>query len=78
MKRGVLGKGEREEIEKEILAELDAVIHEQEAAPPMPQRSLVEDVYAELPRHLKAQYNDFVRIAERHGEAQPGQGSFPL
>ena len=76
--RGVLKKDERQAIETEILGEIDAVIHEQEAAPPMLYRSLVEDVYAEVPRHLRVQYNDFVRIAERFGEAQPGQGAFPL
>jgi hypothetical protein len=41
-------------------------------------RSLVEDVYAEVPRHLRRQYNDFIRVAERHGDAQPGDGAFPL
>jgi len=78
VERGVLKQGEREEIEAELFAEIDRVVHEQEAAPPMLQRSLVEDVYAEVPRHLRVQYNDFARIAERFGEAQPGQGAFPL
>ena len=76
--RGVLASGERTALEKELLAEIDAVIHEQEAAPPMPLKTLVEDVYADVPRHLKRQYNDFVRVAERLGEAQPGDGAFPL
>jgi hypothetical protein len=44
----------------------------------MPLRSLVEDVYADVPRHLRQQYNEFVRIAERHGQAQKGDGAFPL
>ena len=75
---GILDEGDRAEIERELLAEIDAVIHEQEAAPPMPLKTLVEDVYAEVPRHLKRQYNDFVRVAERHGEATQGDGAFPL
>ena len=41
-------------------------------------KSLVEDVYAQVPRHLRRQYNDFVRVAERFGDAQPGDGAFPL
>jgi pyruvate dehydrogenase E1 component alpha subunit len=61
-----------------LYAEIDRVVHEQEAAPPMPLRSLVEDVYAEVPRHLRLQYNEFARVAERHGEAQKGDGAFPL
>ena len=60
------------------MAEIDRVIHEQEAADPMPLKSLVEDVYAQVPRHLRVQYNDFIRVAERYGDAQPGDGQFPL
>jgi TPP-dependent pyruvate/acetoin dehydrogenase alpha subunit len=75
---GVLAEDERARVEQELLAEIDAVVHEQEAAAPMALRSLVEDVYAEVPRHLRRQYNDFIRVAERHGDAQPGDGAFPL
>ena len=77
-RRGVLRAGEREQLEAGLYAEIDRVVHEQESAPPMPLRSLVEDVYADVPRHLRAQYNEFARIAERHGEAQKGAGAFPL
>jgi pyruvate dehydrogenase E1 component alpha subunit len=76
--RGVLERGERARIERELLAEIDAVIHEQEAAPPMSWRTLVEDVYADVPMHLRRQYNEFLRVQERYGEAQRGDGAFPL
>ncbi len=76
--RGVLGAGELERLEAKLYAEIDRIVHEQEAAAAMPLRSLVEDVYAEVPRHLRRQYNEFARIAERHGEAQKGDGVFPL
>jgi len=75
---GLLAPGERERVEGELLTEIDTVIHEQEAAPAMPLKSLVEDVYAEVPRHLRRQYNDFISIAERYGEATPSDGAFPL
>jgi TPP-dependent pyruvate/acetoin dehydrogenase alpha subunit len=78
VEQGVVAEGELAQIEKDVLAEIDAVIREQEAADPMPLKTLVEDVYADVPRHLKRQYNDFVRVAERHGDAQPGDGAFPL
>jgi TPP-dependent pyruvate/acetoin dehydrogenase alpha subunit len=78
IENGVIAEGELKTIEAELLAELDRVIHEQEAAPPMPLKTLVEDVYAEVPRHLKQQYNDFVKVAKKHGDAQPGDGAFPL
>jgi len=76
--RKVLAAGEEEAVERELYAEIDAEIHRQEAAPPMPLRSLVEDVYAEVPLHLRKQFNAFARIAERLGEARPGDGAFPL
>ena len=76
--RGVLEEGERARIETELLAEIDDVIHRQEAAAPMALKTLVEDVYADVPRHLRVQYNDFIRVAERLGDAQPGDGAFPL
>ncbi|MDF1837663.1 MAG: thiamine pyrophosphate-dependent enzyme [Planctomycetota bacterium] len=76
--QGFLAEGEREKIEAELLAEIDTVIHEQEAAAPMALKTLVEDVYATVPGHLKRQYNDFIEVAERHGDAQPGDGAFPL
>lgn len=76
--RGLQKEGELESVEKEVLAELDEVIHRQEAADPMPLKSLVEDVYSDVPRHLRRQYNAFIDVAERHGDAQPGDGAFPL
>ena len=76
--RGLLEAGELARLEARLYEEIDAVVHEQEAAPAMPLRSLVEDVYAVVPPHLRRQYNDFHRIAERLGDARPGDGAFPL
>jgi TPP-dependent pyruvate/acetoin dehydrogenase alpha subunit len=76
--RGLLAEGEAERIETELLAEIDDTIHEQEAVEPMRWRSLVEDIYEEIPPHLKRQYNEFARVVERYGEARPGDGAFPL
>ena len=75
---GLLGEGERARIEAELLAEIDAAIHQQEAAAAMPLKSLVEDVYADVPRHLKRQFNRFLDVESRHGSAQRGEGAFPL
>ena len=61
-----------------LFAQLDAEIHKQEAAPKMALRTLVEDVYADVPPHLRRQYNRFIAIAERLGHATPGDGAFPL
>jgi len=76
--RRVLKAGARAAIEAELFAELDRVIHEQEAAPAMPLKTLVEDVYADVPRHLKQQYNRFLEVEARFGAATRGEGAFPL
>ena len=76
--QGLLESGERARLEDELYSEIDAVIHEQEVAPPMALKTLVEDVYAQVPRHLQQQYNKFIEIAARLGDAQPGDGAFPL
>jgi pyruvate dehydrogenase E1 component alpha subunit/2-oxoisovalerate dehydrogenase E1 component alpha subunit len=78
VQRGVLRVGERAQLEERLVAEIDAEIHRQEAAPPMALKTLVEDVYADVPRHLRLQYNRFIAVAERLGHAQKGDGAFPL
>ena len=75
---GVLGDGERAMLEADLTRAIDAVIHEQEAAPPMALRTLVEDVYADVPYHLRRQYNDFIAVADKLGHARQGDGAFPL
>lgn len=76
--RGLLKKGDLDSLREQILAEIDAVIHAEEAAPPMALKTLVEDVYSDVPHHLRKQYNRFIEVAERLGDAQPGDGAFPL
>ncbi|MHC4261357.1 MAG: thiamine pyrophosphate-dependent dehydrogenase E1 component subunit alpha [Planctomycetota bacterium] len=76
--RGVMGEGDLDAMRKDHEQLIDKEIHVQEAAPKMPLKSLVEDTYAQVPRHLRQQYNEFIRIAEKLGEATPGDGAFPL
>lgn len=78
LERKLITKHTRAEMEQELFTELDAEIHRQEAAPKMALRTLVEDVYAEVPGHLRRQYNRFIAVAERLGHATPGDGAFPL
>lgn len=77
-RQGQLEEGGSNVVEGRVTAQIDAEIHTQEAADPMPLKSLVEDIYSEVPYHLRRQYNDFLRVAERLGDAQPGDGAFPL
>jgi TPP-dependent pyruvate/acetoin dehydrogenase alpha subunit len=74
----VLADAERAAIEERLYAEIDEEVRRQEAAPPMALETLVEDVYADVPRHLRVQYNRFAELAERTGQARKGDGAFPL
>jgi pyruvate dehydrogenase E1 component alpha subunit len=76
--RGLIEKDTRAKLEHELVAQIDAEIHVQEAAPKMALKTLVEDVYADVPMHLRRQYNQFITVAERFGHATPGDGAFPL
>jgi TPP-dependent pyruvate/acetoin dehydrogenase alpha subunit len=73
-----IDKKHRATVQAELEALVDAEIHRQEQAPKMALKTLVEDVYAEVPRHLRRQYNSFIEVAERLGHATPGDGAFPL
>ena len=75
---GLLEQGGRERIYRELIAEIDDESNRQERAPKMPLRSLVDDVYADVPLHLRRQYNRFLEVSKRLGDAQPGDGAFPL
>ena len=77
-KRGSLPAGGVDGLREQHEATIDAEIHAQEVLDPMPLKSLVEDIYSEVPTHLRRQYNDFIRVAERLGEARKGDGAFPL
>jgi TPP-dependent pyruvate/acetoin dehydrogenase alpha subunit len=50
VERGVIAKDARAKLETELYTTIDAEIHKQEAAPKMALRTLVEDVYADVPR----------------------------
>jgi pyruvate dehydrogenase E1 component subunit alpha len=78
LERKWIDKSTRAKVEEELLAEIDREIHAQEAAPKMALKTLVEDVYTDVPMHLRKQYNAFIKIAERLGHATPGDGAFPL
>jgi pyruvate dehydrogenase E1 component alpha subunit/2-oxoisovalerate dehydrogenase E1 component alpha subunit len=78
LEKKLIDKGTRAKMEEELFAQIDREIHVQEAAPKMALKTLVEDVYADVPMHLRKQYNRFIAIAERLGHATPGDGAFPL
>jgi len=76
--QGLLAPGERERWEEEIRAEIAAAVRHAEEVGPPPLETLVEDVYAEPPRHLRRQVVDALRVVAEKGEAERVQGRFPL
>ena len=55
----------------------DAVSHAETIGPP-PLDSLVEDVYAEPPHHLRRQVIEALRLVAEKGAAETVEGKFPL
>ncbi|MGB0952950.1 MAG: thiamine pyrophosphate-dependent dehydrogenase E1 component subunit alpha [Planctomycetota bacterium] len=77
-KKGILSAGDKEKLASDLNAEiLDAVKHAGEVGDPELE-SLVEDVYAEPPKHLTRQVIDALRIVAEQGEAERMEGKFPL
>ena len=76
--RGLLDDAQREQIAQEIGARIAAAVEHAELVGSPPLETLVEDVYAQPPRHLTRQVVDALRIREEQGEAARIQGKFPL
>ena len=68
----------REEEYAAALAEVDAAAKVAERTPRPPLESIFTDVFAELPAHLRRQGAYAFDLAKRHGEAEAGDGAFPL
>jgi pyruvate dehydrogenase E1 component alpha subunit/2-oxoisovalerate dehydrogenase E1 component alpha subunit len=56
--RGLVSEADDAALDAQIAAEISAAIDDVEPLPPPPRESLVEDVYAELPWHLREQLGD--------------------
>jgi TPP-dependent pyruvate/acetoin dehydrogenase alpha subunit len=63
--RGIIAEGDCETLESSFLAELDEEIHAQESVPPPPLESLVEDIYEEVPAHLRRRFEEYSRTVDR-------------
>lgn len=76
--RGLLDDAARERAAAEIGAQIAAAVERAEAAGPPPLETLVEDVFADPPRHLRRQVIEALRIRSELGEAARVEGKFPL
>ncbi len=76
--RGLLDDAALQALRDEIAAAVAAAVDHAEAVGPPPLETLVEDVYAEPPRHLTRQVVEALRVRDEHGEAADLEGRFPL
>lgn len=79
-KNGVVDEAAAKELEAEVTREVEDAVAEVEAAGPVPPDAMFEDVFAELPYHLKLQ-RDAVLGERKAGsvvEYEQAEGKFPL
>ena len=71
---GLLSEDEEEGWKQEVNDEIGTAIQEAESLPPPPIRSMLTDVYHEMPRHLEEQMRHAIAL----GEGTKFEGAFPL
>ncbi|HBF23423.1 MAG TPA: 3-methyl-2-oxobutanoate dehydrogenase [Planctomycetes bacterium] len=76
--QGLLGVKEREACAAEITAEIGQAVTNAEAVGPPALETLVEDVWADPPLHLRRQVVEALRVVAEQGEAEAVEGRFPL
>jgi len=64
--------------QEELVAESNAAVQHAEQVGPPPLESLVEDVYAVPPVHLRKQVVEALRVVAEKGAAEAVEGKFPL
>jgi TPP-dependent pyruvate/acetoin dehydrogenase alpha subunit len=77
-KRGLWNKDLRETMLADAVEEVNAAVRTAQAVPKPGLETIFSDVYAEIPRHLRAQGQAAFDLARRKGEAEAGAGAFPL
>jgi len=75
---GLWNAEKKEELWAEVSAEINAAAHEAERVGPPALETIFSDVYAEIPDHIRRQGEAAFDLARRRGDAQAGDGEFPL
>ncbi len=79
-KSGIVPAAKAKDLEQEVTKEVEDAVIEIEAEAPVPPELLFEDVYAELPYHLRLQRDSLLgeRKAGSIVEYEQAEGKFPL
>jgi 2-oxoisovalerate dehydrogenase E1 component alpha subunit len=75
---GLLEPRRAESLRAEVAEEVSAAAREAEQVGPPALETIFTDVYAELPAHLRQQGQLLFDLGRRRGDAQAGDGKFPL
>ena len=66
-RQGIVPPAEAKEIREAAAREVDEAVREAERIPPPPVDTIVEDVYADVPWHLREQLEDLKRFTAARG-----------
>jgi TPP-dependent pyruvate/acetoin dehydrogenase alpha subunit len=77
-KHDLLSNGDLEKLSEEITAQINTSVKRAEATGEPPLESLVEDVFATPPQHLRRQVAEALRIVAEKGDVEKLLGKFPL
>ena len=75
---GLWKEGDRDAVYAECLDEMSKAAAEAEAVEKPALETIFTDVYAELPEHLRKQGQELFELGKRRGDADAGDGEFPL
>lgn len=77
-KRKLWKSGTREKLYTDAMEEVDRAVKIAQDTPRPALETIFSDVYAQIPAHLRAQGQAAFDLAKRKGEAEAGDGKFPL
>ena len=75
---GLWAPEQAEALKDEIQQEINEAARIAEQVPPPGLETIFSDVYEEVPEHLRKQGRATFELASRKGDAQAGDGAFPL
>jgi len=77
-KRNLWTESVRTEIQAAAVEEVNEAVAEAQGTPRPGLETIFSDVYAEVPPHLRKQGEFLFDLSRRRGEAEAGDGKFPL
>ena len=77
-RKGLLTPEQDEAMRADTLAEIDRAAKAAEATAAPGLETIVSDVFAEVPNHIRKQGEFLFDLSQRRGEADAGDGEFPL